>query len=237
MALSLDRQNRYREQYRRLRPGWQPATEVYEASLRQHLRPNARVLDLGCGRGGVLEQLGDAVAQPLGFDPDPASLVEHRLPRLPRAQALADRLPLRDASIDLIACSWVFEHLPQPERVFSEMRRVLKPTGKAVFLTPHSHSLVVLLNRVLRPVQHRLVERLYGRAEVDTFPILYRANTRAQIMRLAAESGLHCETLRSIDDPTYLAFHPLLFRLSVGLSRFTPPVHWVGVLRPAFGSA
>ncbi len=230
MALSLDRQNRYRAQYRASHPAWQPATEVYERLIRERLTPGTRVLDLGCGRGGVLEQLGDAVARPIGFDPDWRSLREHRLPGLSRAAAVADQLPLRDACIDLVVCSWVFEHLADPGRVLAEVRRVLRPGGSLIFLTPHAHSLVVRLNRALRPFQQTLVPRLYARAEADTFPVVYRINDRAEIQRLAAGVGLRCDRLRLVEDPTYLAFNAWLFRLSVLLARVTQPVHLVGVL-------
>jgi ubiquinone/menaquinone biosynthesis C-methylase UbiE len=101
MTLSLDRQNSYRALYRVRHPEWRPATEVYESVIRQHLRPGMRVLDLGCGRGGVLEQLGAIVTRPLGFDPDLLSLREHRLSGLQRSQALADALPLRDSVISV----------------------------------------------------------------------------------------------------------------------------------------
>ena len=230
MALSLDRQNEYRTRYRISHPNWRPATEVYESLIRQHLAPGMQVLDLGCGRGGVLEQLGDAVARPIGFDPDWKSLREHRLPGLSRAAAVADQLPLRDACIDLLVCSWVFEHLTDPARVLAEARRVLRPGGSLIFLTPHASSLVVRFNRALRPFQQSLVPRLYARAEADTFPVVYRINTRSQIQDLAAQAGLQCEALRFVEDPTYLAFNAWLFRLSALLARFTPPVHLVGVL-------
>src|SRR5207237_6953801 len=94
MTLSLERQNAYRAQYRARRPGWRPATEVYEELIRQRLRPGMRILDLGCGRGGVLEQLGEAVSRPIGLDPDLRSLREHRFSGLPRAVALAEALPI-----------------------------------------------------------------------------------------------------------------------------------------------
>ncbi len=230
MALSLDRQNAYRTRYRTTHPQWQPATDVYEHLIRQRLGPGMRVLDLGCGRGGVLEQLGDAVTRPIGFDPDWDSLREHRLPGLWRAAAVADQLPLRDACIDLLVCSWVFEHLTDPARVLAEIRRVLRPGGSLIFLTPHATSLVVRVNRALRPFQRSLVSRLYARGEADTFPVMYRINTRSQIQDLAVQAGLRCEVLRYVEDPTYLAFNAWLFRLSAFLARFTPPVHLVGVL-------
>ena len=70
MPLTLEQQNADRERYTRLRAGWQPATARYEALIRERLGPGTRLLDLGCGRGGVLEQLGEAVGCALGLDPD-----------------------------------------------------------------------------------------------------------------------------------------------------------------------
>ena len=222
MPLSLDRQNAYRAQYARLRPGWRPATVVYEALIRERLRPGMRVLDLGCGRGGVLEQLGEAVSRPFGVDPDFRSLAEHRLPGLPRAVATAEAVPFAPESFDLVLSSWVLEHLPDPARTFREVSRVLRPGGLFVFLAPGAHSPAALLNRLLQPLQRWLVPRLYGRAEADSFPVVYRANSRRRVIRLARGAGLALRAFHYIHDPTYFAFHPALFRLNVAVTALLP---------------
>ncbi len=232
MPLTLDRQNAYRARYARLRPGWQPATVVYEAMIRECLAPDHLLLDLGCGRGGALEQLADLDGlRPLGLDPDHTSLVEHRLPGLPRAVAAAEALPLPAASVDVVISAWVLEHLPDPLRCFREVSRVLRPGGTFLFLAPNRHSPVALLNRTLKPLQNRLVPLLYGRAEADTFPVVYRANTHRRLDELARLSGLVLDDLRPVDDPTYFAFSGLFFWLSAALTRLLPDAaaaHLVG---------
>ncbi len=76
--LPLDRQNRYRERFRLERPNWRSSGDQFEALARQRLGPGSRVLDLGCGRGGVMELLWREVHSAVGADPDLASLYEHR---------------------------------------------------------------------------------------------------------------------------------------------------------------
>ena len=133
--------------------------------------------------------------------------------------------------MDGVVCSWVLEHVADPPRVFAEIARVLRPGGFFVCLTPNARAAVTLVNRALHPAQRLLVRRLYGRAEADTFPVTYRANTARRINQLAQQAGLALDEWRAVRDPTYWAFSPLLYRLSVLVSRVTPPVHLVGAFR------
>jgi SAM-dependent methyltransferase len=234
--LSLKKQNELRELYRRKNPGWQPATELYAGWVREGVRRESRVLDLGCGRGGLLEQLEHPLSQVVGLDPDWASLAAHRLPALPRAAGWSDALPFAPASFDLIFCSWVLEHLEKPLETFMAIGRVLRSGGRFVFITPNGRHPLALGNRLLGGlgrVQDRLVEGLYGRVAADTFPTYYRANRRRQLSRLAQMSGLTLHRLQTMPDPTYLAFTPLLFQLSSGLEKLLPDsmqIHLVGEL-------
>ena len=204
--LSLERQEAYRRRYAAAHPGWQPASHVYRDLVAARLRPGSRVLDLGCGRGGVLEELGTAAGLAVGLDPDLRSLFEHRAADVvSRTCGTADALPYRGESFDLVCCSWVLEHLPRPARVLSDVARVLVPGGDLVFVTPNSVHPLLLLNRVLGWTRGRLVKRLYGRVEADTFPAFYRANRPARLRSLASQACLELD-LVPVGDPTYLAY-------------------------------
>lgn len=232
--LSLDQQNELRERYRQTHPGWRPATEVFAELVRQQLRPSARLLDIGCGRGGLVEQLDHPPGQMMGIDPDWLSLREHRL-ALPRAVALSGSLPFADLSFDVVFASWLLEHLVDPAHTFAAIGRVLKPGGAFVFITPNGRHPLALLNRGLGrlgQLQGYLVARFYGRAADDTFPTYYRANSEARLLELCQANGLILQTLYAIPDPTYLAFTPTLFRLACQFEAALPQarqLHLVGL--------
>jgi SAM-dependent methyltransferase len=239
--LSLERQNAWREVYAAAHPGWRPATERFAAHVRAGLGPAARLLDLGCGRGGLVEQLDFPAARIVGIDPDFDSLRQHRLPRLPRAAALSGRLPLAAATFDVVAASWLLEHLPDPATTFAEIGRVLRPGGVFIFITPNGRHPLAWANRAagqLGRAQGRLVDRLYGRAEADTFPTVYRANSAAALVGLCAAAGLSLATLEFVADPTYLAFSRPMYRAMAAFEDRLPAdrrIHLVGVARRAGG--
>ena len=227
-ALPLEVQNSYRARYRLMRPGWSSSGEQIEALVRGHLTPDSRVLDLGCGRGGMVELFWREVALAAGLDPDARSLAEHRAPGLPVVGGRGENMPFAAESFDLVVCVWVLEHLRSPETVLREVRRVLRPGGHLVFLTPNLRNPLLAFNRLgraLPQLQRRLVPRLYGRVEADTFPVQYRANTEGAIRVLAERAGLQVGLLRVIPDPTYLAFNGFMFRASV-MSEGLMPRGW-----------
>jgi ubiquinone/menaquinone biosynthesis C-methylase UbiE len=234
-TLTLERQNVYRARYAAAMRTWQAATHVYEMLIRQHLPVGGQLIDVGCGRGGVLEQLTDqSNLRACGFDLDELSVREHRLPQLPRAVAGADALPLPDGCVNVVICAWMLEHVAQPRTVFQEISRVLRKGGVFIFLTPNAFSPIPQVNRLLRHWQHVLVPRLYGRAEADTFPVVYRANSVPQLQTLAQAVGMQLEVCQQIHDPTYLAFNDVFYHLSVAATRVMPrhlALHLVGVAR------
>jgi SAM-dependent methyltransferase len=211
-----------------MRPGWRTSNEQLEAMVRSYLTPESRVLDLGCGRGGVVELFWRDVKLAAGIDPDEPSLAERSTRGMPVVTGRGEDLPFAGESFDLIVSLWVLEHLRAPELVFSEVQRVLRPGGHFVFLTPNLRNPLLAFNRLgraLPQLQRRLVPRLYGRVEADTFPVQYRANTERAIRSLASGAGLEVAKVRVVPDPTYLAFNGLMFRASV-MSDGLMPASW-----------
>jgi SAM-dependent methyltransferase len=219
--IPLDQQDRYRELYRKLKPTYRTSGQIYEGLVTKQIAPEARVLDAGCGRAGVIGLFRDRAGLAVGVDIDLASLRDN----VGLHQAVLGRLtelPFAAASFDLVISSWVIEHLQEPEVAFAEVARVLRRGGHFVFLTPNAWNYVVLVNRLMPAwLQRRLVPRLYGRQEKDTFPVVYRANTRRRLDALLGRAGLRCEEFHHVGDPSYIAANDFLFRLAVLLERLT----------------
>src|SRR5262245_52737238 len=135
--LPLDSQNEYRDRYRHLRPGWQPSGDQLEALVRGYVTRDSNVLDLGCGRGGIAEVIWREVRLAAGIDPDFASLTSHRAAGMPVVRGVGEKLPFTTESFDVVVSVWVLEHLADPLATFLEVRRVLKPGGHFIFLTPN----------------------------------------------------------------------------------------------------
>jgi SAM-dependent methyltransferase len=223
-----------------MRPGWRSSGEELDALVLARVTRESSVLDLGCGRGGVMELLWRDVRLAAGIDPDPPSLAEHRAHGMPVVRGVGEGLPFGGASFDVVVCVWVLEHLKEPAAVLSEVRRVLRPGGHFIFLTPNLRNPLLVLNRLGKAaplIQTRLVSRFYGRRESDTFPVQYRANTVRALTALAARAGLEVAELRVVPDPTYLAVNGFMFTTSVLAERLMPKgwgVHIVGdLVRPS----
>ena len=219
--IPLDKQERYRELYRSLRPGYEDGVTLYARLVGQHVTPRARVLDAGCGRGGVIELYGQQVEQAIGVDFDRESLSEHRcLRQLVRGDL--SRLPFPAACFDLVLCSWVLEHLARPDAIFVELARVLRTGGHLVLLAPNAWNYVTVAQRLVPGrFQRWLTRTLYGRDDKDTFPLAYKANTRRSLDAGLRRVGLTNEEFHFVGDPSYMAGNDLLFRLAVTWEKIT----------------
>jgi SAM-dependent methyltransferase len=114
--------------------GFNPTWQRHVAAYREcaGLLPLGRTLDLGCGIGHSYELL--APRETVGVDID-ATALEGQDRETHAADMRA--LPFGDASFDAVLSVQSIEHVPDPERVLAEVRRVLALGGVAVFVTPN----------------------------------------------------------------------------------------------------
>jgi SAM-dependent methyltransferase len=107
------------------------------------VRPGDRLLDVGCGPGLLLGEARRRGARGYGVDISRTALALARR-HAPGAAALsanAEALPFRDGSFDHLTCIGTLEHFLGPERALAEMRRVLRPGGRACILLPNVRAL------------------------------------------------------------------------------------------------
>lgn len=97
---------------------------------------NLKVLDYGCGRGEILQLLLDNEINASGVDiyhQGPSSdVLSSELYKKSKIKIIEANktLPFEDKEFDLIISNQVFEHVSDMGYAFSELRRVLKDSGK-----------------------------------------------------------------------------------------------------------
>jgi len=135
---------------------------VFFALLRRHLeaRGGLKILDVGCGVGGMLEELR-AFGEPAGLE---ISLPMLRLARergFPRVfRGSAQELCVADRSLDLITAFDCLEHLDDDDRALSGFHRALKHGGHLFLSVPAFQFLYAQNDRV---AQHK---RRYRRSHL-----------------------------------------------------------------------
>jgi ubiquinone/menaquinone biosynthesis C-methylase UbiE len=103
-------------------------------------RARGRTLEIGAGTGLNLELYPDSVSELVLAEPDAhmRRQLEKKLASLGRraevVDAVAERLPFPDASIDTAVATLVFCTIPDPAAALVEIVRVLTPGGRLLFL-------------------------------------------------------------------------------------------------------
>jgi SAM-dependent methyltransferase len=135
---------------------------------------NKRVLEYGCGTGWITTLLARRGASVAAFDISPEAVAQTR--DLLASQGLlqqcdvdvmaGEQLDYEDNSIDIAIGFAILHHL-ELDAALSELRRVLKPRGKAIFAEPLASNPLISLYRRLTP-QYRTPDELP--IDLERFP-------------------------------------------------------------------
>lgn len=141
-------EDEYRKQYSPVVGRKLSSREIFEMNLPHQqtridriahlLRPDMRVLDVGCSAGFFLHALRPHVGACIGieFNREDAAFVADEL-GIPTFTTPVEETDLDEGSFDLITAFHVVEHLDDPRAVLTTLRRYLKPGGHVVFEVPN----------------------------------------------------------------------------------------------------
>ena len=199
------------------------------------LKPHFVILDFGAGRGVAAEDpvayrrslriLRGKVREVIGIDVDEAVFNNATLDHAKVMKAGA-KLPLPDASIDLILSDHTFEHLDDPSSTSMEFYRVLRPGGWLCARTPNKWGYIAIGARLVPNGLHRrvLAQLQPNRQDRDIFPTFYKLNTFAALQKcFSPESWCHVVYAHN-SEPTYAGDSLGLWRFTQLVSRVTPDI-------------
>jgi ubiquinone/menaquinone biosynthesis C-methylase UbiE len=112
------------------------------AAYRSRVIPAAegRVLEVGIGSGLNLPYYSPNVEYVIGLEPSAKLLgmacrVERTASGLVEfIEGSAEAIPLRDASVDTVVTTWTLCSIPDARRALGDIRRVLRPAGRLLFV-------------------------------------------------------------------------------------------------------
>jgi ubiquinone/menaquinone biosynthesis C-methylase UbiE len=112
------------------------------AAYRGRVIPAAegKVLEIGIGSGLNLPFYTANVERVIGLEPSPNLLAMARDARRPHSlqvgfvEGSAEMIPLEAASVDTVVTTWTLCSIPNTTQALREMHRVLKPSGRLLFV-------------------------------------------------------------------------------------------------------
>jgi SAM-dependent methyltransferase len=128
-------------------------------------------LEYGCGTGSYAFELADRGAQVTGIDISEGAIQVARSKGYPENNPRfllgnAEALEFDDASFDVVCGTSILHHL-QLDVAARELRRVLRPGGRAIFYEPVAYNPLVNLYRLLTPNLHTPDEHPLKRGDLD----------------------------------------------------------------------
>jgi SAM-dependent methyltransferase len=139
------------------------------------LPAGSRLLDVGCGEGGLAALVGVACpgVEVIGIDllPDRIEIARQRFPDATFIVGSADDIPIRSASIDVAAALTLFSSIPSPalERLIAEeLNRVVRPGGSVLWYDlRHGNP----WNKAVHGVSAGRLNQLFPNWTIDVRPI------------------------------------------------------------------
>ncbi|MBF6414587.1 class I SAM-dependent methyltransferase [Nocardia cyriacigeorgica] len=158
---------------------------IHKLATTSGARPGDNALDIGCGPGKLVRALGAVVGptgSATGVDPSRTAIEHNRAhdpaPNHHYQRSAAQQLELPDAAFDVVTCTFVMHHIPEPHRVaaIDEMYRVLRPGGRLLLADAHpSPRLRATFVRIMRLIGRGGHDDLFAEVDIRQYTDTVRA--------------------------------------------------------------
>lgn len=169
---------------------------VYHEHIAAAIKPDSRVLDLGCGDGRFsgIQITGFHGKELVGLDIDGELLKKNTYVHY-RVLGNAQILPFADGIFDVVITRALVEHLTAPRSAFSEISRVLKSGGKVVLMTPNKLNPLGFFSSNISAKTRATLKKTFTRPELleGNYEAYYRCNSGGKISRAFRRLGVSTE--------------------------------------------
>lgn len=196
------------------RLGWSPRIrqhfgyftpdEWYEAVVFRLINNDTEWLDVGCGKDlfpsnrNLAEILSARCRLLVGVDPDD-NIKENDLLHEKRQCAIEEYDTTKQ--FDVVTVRMVAEHVVDPQITISVLNKLTRSGGNIVIYTVSKHSPVSLIAAMTPIAFHRAIKTfLWRTSPEDTFPTVFRMNTRKELLRLFSLYGFAEEKFLYLND-------------------------------------
>lgn len=190
---------------------------VFKDACNENLN-NLSVLDVGCSTGIIDNYLAPNFKKIIGIDIDGKAVEFAQKNKHPANASFqigdAMNLTFADASFNIVIANHVYEHVPNAEKLFAEIYRVLKPNGTCylaavnrlqIFEPHHNLPFLSLMPRFLVPFYYEKPLTFWGLKHltakfnlIDYTPKILKDPTKFQYQETIRPQTLKAKTLALI---------------------------------------
>lgn len=199
---------------KRIAAGYYLPSDFYEALVRKFVDVDTCWLDVGGGgslfphNSELCKKLAAIAKQIVCVDPSD-NVLQNADADLKFQSTLEDFK--HEARFDLATMRMVAEHVQNPLEVVRKLNELLRIGGNVIIFTVNLWSPITIISRLLPFRLHYPIKKLFfDGEEKDTFPTVYKMNTRKRLKSLFEMNGFRESQFQYVDDLSALGNFKLL---------------------------